>query len=169
MLPKIPLLTPRKTEIVITLDRVIVGLVILLTLFLFVKIYQNGSLAKNLVNSNASVLLSQIQNVNDTESFNKYFTSGYFCGWKIEREKGATTSSADYDTTSREGDILARDFETGGLKQTFYLCISELDNISGYVNRQFIFVLLLSGAILFLLNVKNKSTKNENSEKIPNS
>jgi hypothetical protein len=167
MLPKIPKFQPKNGSIVITLDRVLIGLVLILAVFAMVKVYSGGELAKNLVNSNATLLLGQINDVNDTKSFDKFFTGGFFCGWKIEREQGGNSSSADYEKTSEGKDILAREFFKNNIKHTFYLCIGEFDKINSFVNRQFFVVLLLSGAILFLLNIKLKPTNNET--KIPNS
>ncbi len=165
LIPKLPLVgkTP-KADIVITKNKVVYALIIALALFCVLKVSLSSRLAKELINANATIVLSQIKSLDDTDSFNRYFTSGAFCGWKIEKIPGGTTSSPDFEKTSLDQTNLGKDYKIGDITYNFTLCLSGFDSVDASANRQFVMILLITAAIIFLLNLK--PTTNE--KKIPN-
>ena len=162
LLPKIPFTASgERKDIVITRNKVIYALIITLALFCFLKIHTTGKAQKEVVNSTTSLLLSQIKDINDTESFNKFFTVGSFCGWQIKRTGLPSIGSPDYEKTSEDGYLMTRDFEIAGIKQQFELCISAYNAIDASVNRQFIIVVIITSIIIILMNVKPDPNNND--------
>lgn len=143
--PKKPL------NIVITKKKVIIGLIVFLTFFAILKVNSVGNLNKDLFTSKLYLVLASIKDISDTESFNKAFTKGNFCGWQITDVSGNKISSENYESSAKSGTVLEQQYNFNGIKNKLSICISNLARYDSSVKRQVLGLLLVAGILIFLI------------------
>lgn len=157
----------RPKNFTITLDKMLYSLIVFLAIFAAYKTYANGRLARDMISTQATVALSQMQDL-EPGVLNTVFTKQPFCGWKLEKQGADTLSSEKFDETSADGNLFEKEFSKDNIDQRFSICFNGLDSIKSSVNRQLLFILIITCGIIFLINQRD-NIKDESAEKVSGS
>ncbi len=131
----------------------------------FIGIYKSvmiGVAEKNLLETKIIALLSQVNDLSQTDKLNQSFTNAPFCGWKHVMGD-ATDASPGFDDNLKNGDLFSKDFVKDGIQQNFSICINAYSSINNSVTRSVIITIFVTVIIIALIYLGDEKTE----EKIP--